>query len=1054
MKTIKFFLLFTFALNLQAQNHSDQLSTHFASFDDDLGWVKLKAENHYSSSQFFEKTYQALGLQHPEDMRLIKENSDDYGWHHHRYHQYHQQVRVEGGTYILHERGGRVEKANGNIIAGINLGTTPHLPEKAAIKKALEYHPAQHYKWENEAAEAQIKSIQKSAEASHYPSPELVIVDRAYPNKSGDFALAYKMIIYATQPLARHLCWIDAHTGLLIQSYNLMHSTSIDGTANTRYHGEQTISTSLNSNGEYVLRDTSRGGGIVTLDASDDYSPVDFTDDDNFWDNFNANQDEVATDAHFGATATYDFFFDNFNHDSFDGQGSELVSNVHFGEDFNNAFWDGATMTYGDGDGVLMGPLTAIDVCGHEVTHGVTEFTAGLVYAFESGALNESFSDIFGKTIEFLYVPDGTSWILGERMFIDTTAFFRDMANPNKWDDPKFYKGDYWFEGAGDSGGVHTNSGVQNYWYYILCEGFNGMNEAGEMVNVPAIGMDKAMRIAFRNLSTYLTEDSQYADARVGSLEAATDLYGFCSAEYLAVSAAWQAVGVGYTVQDNDYVLDFEMPQSDACDLTETEVTISLFNNGCSENLAGGTSILVYYQVDNSPTPVMESMTLGQDLAPGNAITYTFNQKVAISAYGEHQVTAWAEIPGDVEAANNTNEYTFLNRPYQNEEFAQLRSFASTGFCDDDPDYFVFGTFEYQGCDSLPSGTMVPYEVSFKDIFIEDEDRVFQNLAPFNNIFIFEDVEYNDYGFGTGDITVKYPGDPDPSNNSVDFFLARLLQNQVGWLEPFSTNTMDSAHLAVIPSINSSNGLQEVGGDYRLVMSGSSILDDEGELLVAVEDDPVRFFNRNRNFHTSIGICLDLRGMISPHLSFDLAQTHSSTDYSSYDINPDHSAMLAITIDGQRIDTLIYGDLASSDFQFYEYDLSAYADTLHELRITTLNLTSSGTPGQFMLDGDNNIIDNIKLTAQSTGISDPELAALINIYPNPSTGSFQLSRKDSKEFQQASIQLFDAAGRLISGQQINGGATNFSFGEELVPGLYLVKLIDDERTIFSKVVKQ
>ena len=1052
MKTIKFILFFLLVSNLQAQ-HSEQLNTHFSSFDDDLGWVKLKAENHYSSSHFFNQTYQAFGLEHPEDMRLIKESDDHYGWHHHRYHQYHQQIRVEGATYILHERNGRVEKANGNIIAGIALNTTPNLSAKAAIEKALSYHPARHYKWENEAAEAQIKSLKKNPLATHYPSPELVIVDREYPNKSGQLALAYKMTIYATQPLARHLCWIDAHTGSLIQSYNLMHNTSIDGTANTRYHGEQTISTSLNSDGLYVLRDTSRGGGITTLDVSDEYNSVDFTDDDNFWNNFNANQDEVATDAHFGATATYDFFFNNFNFDSYDGQGSELVSNVHYGNDFNNAFWDGATMTYGDGDGVLMGPLTAIDVCGHEVTHGVTEFTAGLVYAYESGALNESFSDIFGKTIEFLYVPDGTSWVLGERMFIDTTAFFRDMANPNMWEDPKFYKGDYWFEGTGDSGGVHTNSGVQNYWYYLLCEGFSGMNEAGQMVTVPAIGMDKAMRIAFRNLSVYLTEDSQYADARTGSLEAAGDIYGFCSPEYLAVAAAWQAVGIGYSVQDNDYLVAPEMPQPDACDLTEMEVAISLFNNGCTEDLPSGTTIPVYYQVDNMPV-VMESITLGQALTPTSSFAYTFSQKAVISGYGEHEVKVWAEIPGDVEATNNSSTYTFLNRPFQNEEFAQERSFASTGFCDEDPDRLAFAVFQYQGCDTLPSGTMVPYELSFKNIFIEDEDRVFQDLPPFGNIFIFENIEYNDYGFGQGSITVKYPGDPDASNNSIGFFLARLLQNQVGWIEPFSMNTMDSTHLVVIPGEASVNGLQEVDGDYRLVMSGSDILDDEGELLVEIEDDPARFFGSNRDFHTSIGLCLDLRGMISPHLSFDLAQTHSNTDYSSYGINPDFSTMLSIFIDGQRIDTLIYGDFASPDFQFYEYDLSDYTDTIHEVRITTLNLTASGIPGQLMLDGDNNIIDNIKLTARSTGVSDPELAALINIFPNPSTGSFQVSRRDSKEFGRASVQLFDAAGRLLSGLQIAEGTTHFSFGEDLVAGLYMVKLVDEERTIFSKVVKQ
>jgi len=128
---------------------------------------------------------------------------------------------------------------------------------------------------------------------------------------------------------------------------------------------------------------------------------------------------------------------------------------------------------------------------GHELYHGVTEFSAGLVYAFEPGALNESFSDIFGKVVEN-YATGSNNWLLGDDIGLNGSGAFRNMENPNQFDDPDTYLGDFWYVGGDDNGGVHTNSGVQNKWFQLLTDGGTGTNDNGEDYDVIGIGIDDA----------------------------------------------------------------------------------------------------------------------------------------------------------------------------------------------------------------------------------------------------------------------------------------------------------------------------------------------------------------------------------------------------------------------------------------------------------------------------------------------------------------------------------------------------------------------------------
>lgn len=265
-----------------------------------------------------------------------------------------------------------------------------------------------------------------------------------------------------------------------------------------------------------------------------------------------------ALDVHWGMEKGYDFYKSTFNRNSYDGNGSVIKQYLNpqdlqsqYGNSPNNAFAAGSPyniMVYGMGDDQAMSPVVGLDVEGHEFTHLVVNNNGngGLEYEGESGALNESFADIFGTCIEF-FTNVNPDWLIGEDVMIGK-PFMRSMSNPNGGQQPDTYNGQYWANPSNlsiDHGGVHINSGVQNFWFYLLCQGGSGTNDMGKTYSVSGIGISKAQQIAYGNLMNYLGPNATYMDAYNGSLQAAQDLYGNPSTEYAAVSAAWYAVGIG-----------------------------------------------------------------------------------------------------------------------------------------------------------------------------------------------------------------------------------------------------------------------------------------------------------------------------------------------------------------------------------------------------------------------------------------------------------------------------------------------------------------------------
>lgn len=481
-----------------------------------------------------------------DSWQKLSSDIDLMGHQHDRFQQYFQGYPVEGSMFLVHSHQGKVYAINGDLYR-ISHDAENYVAMDANVARdnALEAVDAQLYKWQVVGEENYLRRMHQEdpvafPQSTYYPQGELVWVPNQGDYQQADFRLAYRFNVYAQVPVMREHVYVDARHGMVIDRRNLIHTADSAGTATTRYSGTQSIIAD-NFMGSFRLRESGRGDGVETYDMNEGTNygaSTDFVDNDNIWDFAGAPAlENAAADAHWGAEVTYDYFLNNFNRNSINNNGFRLLSYVHYDNAFNNAFWDGQRMTYGDGNNR---PLTAIDVTGHEITHGLTTFTANLIYQNESGALNESFSDIFGKAIENAGRPNNFSWNIGADI-----GAFRDMANPNRFNDPKNYFGTDWFTGAGDNGGVHINSGVQNHWFYLLVEGGIGQNDFNENYDVASIGWDTAAAIAFRNLTVYLTPSSNYADAAFYAEQSAIDLYGACTKYHEATVNAWHAVGIG-----------------------------------------------------------------------------------------------------------------------------------------------------------------------------------------------------------------------------------------------------------------------------------------------------------------------------------------------------------------------------------------------------------------------------------------------------------------------------------------------------------------------------
>ncbi len=654
------FALSLFALSASAQ--TDKRVKQKATGENGLpSLITFSEKSAYKSSNFQQVFKDQLGLKQNQSFSRVKSESDSQGFTHEKFQLYHQGIKVEFATYTLHSTNGKLASMSGEHYNINNVNTTPAITKEAAFSKAISQIGASHYLWENQQ-EAQEIGYQK-------PQGELVLLpsmaQQGEKRTTDSFRLAYKFDIYATAPVSRGNLYIDAVTGEALfynatikhlgkyshgpskivnaqKSVKAPNTIFVAANAATRYSATQSIQTTL-SGSSYILSDATRGNGVKTLNLkkSTNYgTAVNFTDVDNNWtatEFNNTNKDNAALDAHWGAEKTYDYWKTVHARNSYNNAGAVINSYVHYRSAYNNAFWDGSRMTYGDGSGTRgFDALTSIDVAAHEIGHAVCSSTADLAYQRESGAMNEGFSDIWGACIEYFAAPNKSTWLIGEDIERRPGKLsLRSMSNPKTNNQPDTYQGTNWKNvncgtptQANDQCGVHTNSGVLNHWFYILSVGKSGTNDIGSSYNVTGITIDKAAKIAYRLESVYLTANSTFANARTSGIQAAIDLYGAESPEVIATTNAWYAVGIGaaFTGGGSDTTAP-TAPQNLAASGT-TATTTDLSWTASTDNV-GVTGYNVY-----SGTTLLTTVATTSYAASGltAATAYTFSVKAKDTA--------------------------------------------------------------------------------------------------------------------------------------------------------------------------------------------------------------------------------------------------------------------------------------------------------------------------------------------------------------------------------------------------------------------------------------
>lgn len=394
------------------------------------------------------------------------------GWEHVRLQQVYKTLPVEGRTILVHINDNKeVQVVTGDYLPNIDLDTLATILSTVAIRAATQ-------------------NLNSQMELNQDPQAELIVY-----NHNDKTYLAWKTRLNSEEPLGEFVYYIDAHTGEIINFYNDL---------------------------QFIRNRKTYDGNNGTLMRSEGDPPV---------------NDRPLDNAHDYAGSVYDYYNVRHGRDSYDDAGATIKSTVHYGVNLNNAYWSSSTqqLLYGDGDGIRFDPLSqSKDIVAHELTHAVTEKTSKLIYQYQSGALNESLSDIFGVLID---PPD---WMLGEDVFTPGTPgdALRYIDDPPRGGQPD-HMNDYVVT-TGDNGGVHSNSGIPNKAAYLMSEG--GTHHG---ISVLGMGRTNIGMVFYEAQVNWLRSSSNFLEAREATLDAVAAIFPGDISKYNTVHSAWYAVGIG-----------------------------------------------------------------------------------------------------------------------------------------------------------------------------------------------------------------------------------------------------------------------------------------------------------------------------------------------------------------------------------------------------------------------------------------------------------------------------------------------------------------------------
>ena len=555
-----------------------------------------------AATKFLEKNKTLFGIDSTENnLKVAEVKKDKSGDTYVKYVQVIKGIKVHGSLINVHfDKNGVIVSVNGKFEKN-NIVTT-------GGNKTIS---------ENEAVEIAKKQYNYIS-LRNTPKAEKLIITK--DNKNYE---VFKVNISYTEPtIGNYDVFVDVNSGKIIQSEsNIRLSGPTTGSGIDVFGHSKKLNLYLNGT-SYEMKDLTKSATSSIVTNTLNHRTAIGALVSNTTNFFGTEDYKASVSAHYNAGKVIDFYKNLFNRNSLDDNGMPIKSYTHYGNNFNNAFWDGYEMVYGDGDGKEFTYLSGdLDLVGHEMTHGVIENTADLQYHNQSGALNESIADVFGvliSTYDKYNVAAGGSWkfnaadwVVGDDIYTPSISgdALRSLSNPTLYNQPDNMSNYEYYPDteAGDYGGVHTNSSIPSKAAYLMAKN---------------IGMEKTARIYYKALVYYMGSDTDFEDAKNCLVQAATDLYGGSSAEVTAANYAFYSVGVG------------QPPVEDPLQTPEAEAVSSSYNsiNITWSPVTGASGYEVYRGTSSNGTSTLLS-TISATSYNNTALTTNSTYYYKVRAY-------------------------------------------------------------------------------------------------------------------------------------------------------------------------------------------------------------------------------------------------------------------------------------------------------------------------------------------------------------------------------------------------------------------------------------
>ena len=972
--------------------------------------AETTAEHFYS---FFESTKATTQLFQPKDELVITRTlTDNLGITHVKAQQYYKGVKVYGAELYLHMGADR------DLFTGRIESLDPAIESSPGIDKLTAINIVS----DDLKERTILKNLSaKEKELLKYDRPESELV--IYDGK-----LAYE-ISYRPNMIEEWKYFVDANSKEIIQFYN---NTNSDGPTIANAYDLNGILRSINTYleaGTYYLYNISEAmfnstkseGIIMTLDANNtsttnlNYSFITSTN--NTWTN------RASVSAHYNAKQAYTYFKNTFNRNSINDQGGDILSLVNVAEEdgasMENAYWNGRAVFYGNG-GTYFKPLAgALDVTAHELGHGIVSNTANLEYYEQPGAINETYADIFGSMV------DRDDWLIGED--IVKTAYYpsgalRNMSDPHNGGNSSNH---YWqpkhltemYIGEEDNAGVHTNSGIGNYAYYLFAT---------------AVGKAKAEQVFYKALNNYLISQSKFIDFRLAVVQSAKDLYGNNSTEATEAGKAFDAIGV-YEDSQIDYAQEYEVNPGQEYLLSYDTDTLNA--NTLYRSSTTGTNFMAY------TTTIMKGKVCVSD--NGGTILFVSN---------DHKIRAMSSDP------NTPNEYIISNEAFwDNVTLSKDRNRLAAISTQIDTAIYVYDFITQQWAKFMLYNPTTSNSgdkaggVLYADAIEFDHTGEYIIYDAYNSIHstLSSDINYWDIG-----IIKVWDNQTDDFGNGIVTKLYGSLPDDVSIGNPtFSKNS---------PYIIAFDYLNGFSNEYAIL--GANLLNGNVETITtnatvgfpsySKNDDKIAFAalnTSNREVVASINLASDkISGSGSASIIVSDAKWPVFYATGVRDLKLEPVANFTADVKtGSAPLTVKFYDLSINGPIGWSWIFTGGSPATSSLQNPTVIYNSPGTYQVKLTSsndaGNNSITKTAYVIVSATTAIDEPSSKLFTLYPNPTSDRVYVYAE--KYFR---LRIFSSIGTLVK-DVYNEKEVDLS---SLPDGLYILKLETEGKIITSKIIKQ